>query len=255
MAYAIDRKKVSDVGEYGYEPASNQSGVVTPTFSSWMDTSQAAQYGDNYAFNPSKAKAILKQAGYTAGSDGVMQKNGKKLSFSIINNGGFSDWVASVNVIQADLKAVGIQVTPKNMAAPAYQSALYNGNYELGYGSETGGPTPYYELRQWLYGPNSAGIGQPAGSNFERYSNSATDKLIESYGNTTDPAQQHSIVSKLSKVMLSEVPVIPVTESVDWFQYSTANFTGWVTQQDPYAQPAPYSYPDWGIQLQKLASK
>jgi peptide/nickel transport system substrate-binding protein len=255
MAYAIDRKKVSDVGEYGYEPASNQSGVVTPTFSSWMDTSQAAQYGNNYAFNPAKAKAILKQAGYTAGSDGVMQKNGKKLSFSIINNGGFSDWVASVNVIQADLKAVGIQVTPKNMAAPAYQSALYNGTYQLGYGSETGGPTPYYELRQWLYGPNSAAIGQPAGSNFERYSNPATDKLIESYGNTTDPAEQHSIVSKLSKVMLSEVPVIPVTESVDWFQYSTANFTGWVTEQNPYAQPAPYSYPDWGIQLQKLASK
>jgi peptide/nickel transport system substrate-binding protein len=255
MAYAIDRKKVSDVGEYGYEPASNQSGVVTPTFSSWMDTSQGAQYGNNYAFSPAKAKAILKQAGYTAGSDGVMQKNGKKLSFSIINNGGFSDWVASVNVIQADLKAVGIQVTPKNMAAPAYESALYEGNYELGYGSETGGPTPYYELRQWLYGANSAAIGQPAGSNFERYSNPATDKLIESYGNTTDPAEQHSIVSKLSKVMLSEVPLIPVTESVDWFQYSTANFTGWVTQQDPYAQPAPYSYPDWGIQLQKLASK
>jgi peptide/nickel transport system substrate-binding protein len=255
MAYAIDRNKVSDVGEYGYEPGSNQSGVVTPTFSSWLDTSQAAKYGNNYAFNPAKAKAILKQAGYTPGSDGVMQKGGKKLSFSIINNGGFSDWVASVNVIQADLKAVGIQVTPKNMAAPAYEAALYNGNYELGYGSETGGPTPYYELRQWLYGPNSAAIGQPAGSNFERYSNPATDKLIESYGNTTDPATQHSIVSKLSGVMLKDVPLIPVTESVDWFQYSTANFTGWVTQQNPYAQPAPYSYPDWGIQLQKLAAK
>jgi peptide/nickel transport system substrate-binding protein len=255
MAYAIDRNKVSEVGEYGYEPGSNQSGVVTPTFTSWLDTNQAAKYGNNYAFSPAKAKAVLKQAGYTAGSDGVMQKAGKKLSFSIINNGGFSDWVASVNVIQADLKAVGIQVTPKNMAAPAYQAGLYNGTYQLAYGSETGGPTPYYELRQWLYGPNSAAIGQPAGSNFERYSNPAIDKLIDSYGDTTSSAEQHAIVSKLEGVMLKDVPVIPVTESVDWFQYSTANFTGWVTQQNPYAQPAPYSYPDWGIQLQKLASK
>jgi peptide/nickel transport system substrate-binding protein len=255
MAYAIDRNKVSQVGEYGYEPGSNQSGVVTPTFTSWLDTTQAAKYGNNYAFNPAKAKAVLKQAGYTPGSDGVMQKAGKKLSFSIINNGGFSDWVASVNVIQADLKAVGIQVTPKNMAAPAYEAALYDGDYQLGYGSETGGPTPYYELRQWLYGPNTAAIGQPAGSNFERYSNPAIDKLINSYGDTTSPAEQHAIVSKLEGVMLKDVPVIPVTESVDWFQYSTANFTGWVTQQDPYAQPAPYSYPDWGIQLQKIAPK
>ena len=39
-------------------------------------------------------------------------------------------------------------------------------------------------------------------------------------------------------VMLKEVPVIPVTESVDWFQYDTGSFTGWVTQSNPYAQPA-----------------
>jgi peptide/nickel transport system substrate-binding protein len=255
MSYAIDKQRASTIGEYGYEPASNQSGVVTPTFSSWLDTSQAAAYGNNYAYNPAKALSILKAAGYTKGSDGIMQKDGQKLSFSIINNGGFSDWVAAVNVLQADLKAVGIQVTPKNMAAPAYEAALYDGNYQLAYGSETGGPTPYYELRQWLDSANSAPIGQPAGSNFERYSNSATDALINSYGATSSTSQQHAIVSKLEKVMLQDVPVIPVTESVDWYQYSTANFTGWVTQSDPYAQPAAYSYPDLGQMMLKVGPK
>ena len=255
MSYAINKQRASTIGEYGYEPASNQAGVVTPTFSSWLDTSQAAAYGNNYAYNPAKAISILKAAGYTKGSDGIMAKNGQKLSFSIINNGGFSDWVAVVNVLQADLKAVGIQVTPKNMAAPAYQAALYDGNFQLAYGSETGGPTPYYELRQWLFSANTAAIGQPAGSNFERYSSSATDALINSYGATADAATQHAIVSKLEAVMLQDVPVIPVTESVDWYQYSTANFTGWITQSDPYAQPAPYSYPDWGQLMLKVGPK
>jgi peptide/nickel transport system substrate-binding protein len=255
MSYAINKQRASTIGEYGYEPASNQSGVVTPTFSSWLDSSQAAAYGNNYAYNPAKALAILKADGYTKGSDGIMAKNGKKLSFSIINNGGFSDWVAAVNTIQASLKAVGIQVTPKNMAAPAYEAALYEGNYQLGYGSETGGPTPYYELRQWLYSANTAAIGQPAGSNFERYTNSSTDALINSYGQTASTSQQHAIVNKLEAVMLKAVPVIPITESVDWYQYSTANFTGWVTQSDPYAQPAPYSYPDWGIMLRTVGPK
>jgi peptide/nickel transport system substrate-binding protein len=255
LAYGINRSRASTIGEYGYEPASNQSGVVTPTYSSWLDTSQAAAFGNNYAYNPAKAKAILKNAGYTMGSDGIMQKGGQKLSFTIINNGGFSDWVAAVNTIQASLKQIGIQITPKDMAAPAYESALYDGNYQLGYGSETGGPTPYYELRQWLDSANSAPVGQPAGSNFERYSNPQTDALINSYGDTTSAAQQHAIVNKLEDVMLKDVPVIPVTESVDWYQYSTANFTGWVTQADPYAQPAPYSYPDWGQMLLKLQAK
>src|SRR6202021_764489 len=173
----------------------------------------------------------------------------------IINNGGFSDWVAAVNTISASLKSIGLIVTPKDEAAPAYQAALYDGNYQLGYGSETGGPTPYYELRQWLDSANTAPVGQPAGSNFERYSNPQTDALINSYGDTTSAAQQHAIVNKLEDVMLKDVPVIPVTESVDWYQYSTANFTGWVTQADPYAQPAPYSYPDWGQMLLKLQAK
>ena len=41
--------------------------------------------------------------------------------------------------------------------------------------------------------------------------------------------------------MLEEVPVMPVMESVSWFQYSTKDFTGWPTADDPYALPAPYA--------------
>jgi peptide/nickel transport system substrate-binding protein len=252
MAYAIDRHKASLIGEYGYEPASNQTGIVTPTFSSWLDAPQAASFGNNYAYNPSKAISILQSDGYKKGSDGIMAKGGQKLEFTITNNGGFSDWVAAVNVIQQNLKAVGIKVTPRNLAAPAHQSAIYNGKFDLGYYANTGGPTPYYELRQWLFSGNSAPIGQSAGSNFERYSNPSTDALINAYPKTTDAGQQHAIVSKLQKVMLQEVPVIPVTEAVDWFQYDTGTFKGWVTQSNPYAQPAAYNYPDWGQQMMNL---
>jgi peptide/nickel transport system substrate-binding protein len=245
MAYAIDRSKAASIGEFGEEPASNQSGIVTPTFSSWLDSSQAAQFGNNYAYNPQKAISILEKAGYTRGSNGIFEKGGKPLAFSIINNGGFSDWVNAVNVIVSDLKAVGIQATAQDLSATTYQNDLYSGQYQLGYGSETGGPSPYFELRQWLYSANSAPIGTPAGSNFERYSNPATDKLINEYPTTTSTATQQQIVDELQKVMLTDVPVIPVTESVDWFQYDTSKFSGWPTPSDAYAQPAAYNYPDW----------
>ncbi len=252
MAYAIDRTKVSTVGEYGYEPASNQTGIVTPTFSTWVDKSASAKYGD-YAFNPKKAISILSADGYKKDSNGLMAKNGKELSFSIVNVGGYSDWVASVQVIQQNLQAVGIKITPVNLAGTDYNNRVYKGQFQLAYDSSgSSGPSPFYELRGLLYSANTAPIGQLATTNYERYSNPAVDKLINSYGSTTDPAQQHAIVSKLEQVMLSEVPLIPITESVDWFQYDTSKFSGWVTQQDPYAQPAPYSVPDWGVQLLHL---
>jgi peptide/nickel transport system substrate-binding protein len=257
MAYAINRQQASSLGEYGYEPASNQTGIVTPTFSSWMNSSQAAAYGNNYAYNPAKAISILKQAGFkrSCPTCTFTTPSGQPLSFTILNNGGFSDWVAAVQTIQQSLKAIGIQVTPVNLAATTYQSDLYTGKYQLGYSAETAGPTPYFELRQWLYSANSAPIGTPAGSNFERYSNPATDALINSYGATTSAATQHSIVDQLQAVLLKDVPVIPITEQVDWFQYDSGSFTGWPTPGNPYAQPAAYNYPDWGQLMLHLAPK
>src|SRR5262249_59853143 len=72
MAYAIDRHKASLIGEYGYEPASNQTGIVTPTFSRWLDAPQAASFRHNHAHNPSKAISILPAAGYKKRSDRII---------------------------------------------------------------------------------------------------------------------------------------------------------------------------------------
>jgi peptide/nickel transport system substrate-binding protein len=253
MAYAIDRNKVANIGEYSEEPGANQTDIATPTFSSWVNTTAAATY--NYGYNPAKAKQVLQQAGYKLGSNGIFAKNGQQLSFSVINIGGYSDWVASMSVIQSELRAVGIQITPDNLAQNDFLNRLYAGSFQLAYYAQTGGPTPYYELRQWLYSANSAPIGKNAASNWERYSNPATDKLLNEFATTTDSATQHQIVGQLQQVVLSDVPFIPVTEEVAWFQYNTADFTGWPSPQDPYALPAAYSYPDMGQVLLHLAPK
>jgi peptide/nickel transport system substrate-binding protein len=252
IAYAIDRSRVSKIGEYGYEPAANQTGIVTPTFSSWVDKGLAAKVG----YNPAKAVSILQKAGFKKSGGVFHTPSGKPLSFTIINIGGYSDWVASVQIIQQELKAVGIKITPENLSSTTYDADNYNGKFQLSYnGNETPGPAPYYELREILYSKNSAPIGKSASSNWERYSNPAVDRLIDQYGATTSSATQHTIVRKLEAVMVNELPVIPVTEGVDWYQYNTKSITGWVTQGNPYARPAAYETPDWGVVLLHLRPK
>jgi peptide/nickel transport system substrate-binding protein len=252
MAWAIDRSRVSQIGEYGYEPASNQTGIVTPTFSSWLDTSLAKKVG----YNPAKAVAILKAAGFKMSGGVFHTPQGKPLSFTMINIGGYSDWVASAQVVQQELKAVGIKITPENLSSTTYNNDTYTGKYQLSYnGNESPGPAPYYELREILYSKNSAPIGKLAGSNWERYSSPTVDKLINQYGATTSSATQHAIVRKLEQVMVNQVPVIPVTESVDWYQYNTKDLTGWVTPQNTYARPSAFENPDWGVVLLHLKPK
>jgi peptide/nickel transport system substrate-binding protein len=255
IAYAVNRPDVGKIGEYGEEPGANQTGIITPTFSDWYDSSLAAQYGNAYAYNPKKAIAVLTAAGYTKGSSGIFQKAGKPLSFTLINNAGFSDWVSAVNVIQSELKAVGIQVTPDNLSGSTYSTDVSDGKFQLAYDWDTGGPTPYYEMRSVLFSANTAAVGSAAASNYERYSNKATDTLLEDYAATTSSAVQHSVVDQLENVMLTQLPVIPVTEQVDWYQYDTQNIGGWVTQSNPYAQPGQYLTPDWGVVLLHLYYK
>jgi peptide/nickel transport system substrate-binding protein len=252
MAYAIDRHKVSEIGEYGYEPPSNQTGIVTPTFSDWLDQGLAKKVD----YDPAKAEQILQQAGYKKVGGVYQTPDGKPLSFTMINIGGYSDWVASAQLVQEQLKAVGIKVTPQNLSSQTYDTDVYNGHYQLAYdGNQTAGPTPYYELRSLLYSKGSAPIGKSAGSDWERYSNPQADKLIEQYAATSDSATQHQIVKQLEAIMVNDIPVIPVTEGVDWYQYNTKNLAGWVTKGNPFARPAAYVNPDWGVMLLHLKPK
>jgi peptide/nickel transport system substrate-binding protein len=252
MAYAIDRSRVSKIGEYGYEPAANQTGIVTPTFKSWLNKKLAKKF----TYNPAKAKSILTKAGYKFSGGVFHTKSGKPLSFTMINIGGYSDWVASAQIVISELKAIGIKVTASNLSATTYNNDSYTGKFELAYqGNESGGPAPYYELRQELYSPNSAPIGKLASSNWERYYNKKVDALIKAYAATTSSAKQHSIVNQLEAAMVRDVPIIPITEGVDWYQYNTKSLTGWVTQKNPYAKPAAFEVPDWGVLLLHLKPK
>jgi len=255
ISYAIDREKVSSIGESGYEPPANQSGIVTPTFSSWQDHSLASKY--NYGYNPTKAKQLLASAGFHPGSDGIMvNSKGQKLSFNCINIGDYSDWVASMQVVSQNLKAVGIQVTPSNLTNTDFTAALYAGKFQLAYyDQQTFGPSPYYELRNWLDSSGTAPIGKTAATNYERYINPAVDKLFTQFASSTSDSQQHSIMNQIQGVMLSQLPIIPVVQAVDWYQWDDSNLSGWPTPNNPYAQPAAYAYPDQGQVLLHLRAK
>jgi peptide/nickel transport system substrate-binding protein len=244
MSYAINRSQVSSIGESSYEPPANQTGIVTPTFSSTLNNSALAAWGNGY--DPAKATALLQSAGYHMGSDGIMVNSaGQKLQFTVDNIGDYSDWVASMQVIQQDLKAVGIAITPDNLSSTDFDADVYYGKFQLAYyDQQTFGPTAYYELNNWLNSANTAPVGKVAASNYERYSNPATDQLLDQYATTTDPATQQSIMNQIQQVMLNDAPIIPVVEAVDWYQYDTGSFSGWPTSSNPYAQPSAYAYPD-----------
>jgi len=242
---AIDRNTVSRLGESGYQAPANQSGVILPTYSAWSDPSLTQT-----TYSAAKADQILTSAGFTKGSNGIYEKGGAPLSFTIKTISGYSDWDASLQLITQELKAAGIAVTVQDENTSSYTADLQGGHFQLAYGGSGGpapspGPSPYYELRGLLFSGN---IGS---TNYERFKSPSTDALFSQYSSAS-PSQQITIIHEIQKVMVDQVPLIPVTEGVDWYQYDTSHFSGWPTQSDPYAQPSPYSSPDMGVVLTHL---
>jgi peptide/nickel transport system substrate-binding protein len=247
MAYAIDRTKVSQLGEGGEQQPANQTGVITPTFKSWFDSSLTLP-----SYDPAKAQQILNSAGYKKGSDGIYRSpSGQPLSFTVKTITGYTDWDASLQIITQELKAVGISVTAQDESSGTYTSDVQGGHFQLAYGGSGSGvaavpgPSPYYELRGLLF---SGSIGS---YNFSRYKSASTDALFNQYPGASQP-QQLQIIHQIQKVMVDEVPYIPTTEGVDWFQYDTTHIGGWPTESNPYAQPSPYSFPDNAVVLTHL---
>jgi peptide/nickel transport system substrate-binding protein len=233
LAYAIDREQVSKIGESGYQPAANQSGIVLPTYEDWYDKDAAAKY-DYESVNTDKAAELLASAGYSPD---------KPLELSVITISGYTDWDASLAEIQQQLEPLGVNLTIDDLAGETFEDRLAKGDFDLAYYSETGGPGPYYELRQIMHSANSAPLGEAASSNYGRYENPEVDQALDAFA-SADDATRHQLLNTVQEAMLRDVPVIPTTESVQWYEYNTGAFTGWPTEKDPYALPAPWQIPD-----------
>jgi peptide/nickel transport system substrate-binding protein len=244
IAATLDRSQIATIGEGGQQPAANQTGVVVPTFNKYFDSAALSASGYDKP-DPAKGKTLMASAGYSTS---------KPLKLSVITITGYTDWDASLAVIKQELQPIGIDLTVDDLAQQTFDDKLFNGNYDLAYYGEPGGPAPYYELRGLLDSANSAPVGKQANSNYERYNNPAVDTLFDQYP-TADDAGQVAITKQIEAAMIKDVPIIPTTESVDWFQYNTSDIEGWPTQADPYAQPAAFNVPDAEQVLLHLYSK
>jgi peptide/nickel transport system substrate-binding protein len=243
ISAGVNRQELSQKGEYGYEaPATSSSGLILPAQQQFLDPALANDISPTP--NASKVSSLLSGDGYTKDSKGMWAKNGKEISFQVEDPTAFTDYYADAQLIAGQLKAVGINATVNGVAAPAWFTDAANGNFQtmVHWGGGVGGasdPYPFGQYQYWMDSSLSAPVGQPATSNYGRYSNAQAQAAFTQYENTNDSATQNKALQTLQTIYSAEQPTIPLVYGADWNEYSTARITGWPTQSNPYMDPAP----------------
>lgn len=250
ISLAIDRNQLYKVGENGYEPPASPTGLVLPANQSYLDPSYS-----NTAFSVDDAKAmsLIESVGFHKGSDGIyVDKNGKKLAFNFNVVTGWTDWVTDCQIIASELKQVGMNVTVNPVSFNSYYSAMQTGDFDTVMSWTNPGPTPYFLYNSMLNSKNTAPLKQAATSNWERWSDSTTDALLARYAGSVDPQVQQQAIAGLQKIMVEQLPTIPLVYNAQWYEYTTVRFTGWPDQNNAYAVPSPYTFPDAEIVVLNL---
>lgn len=106
LNYAVDKKEIIDIV---------LSGLGRQLTGPFIPDSWAYDAGVKpWPFNPEKAKALFKDAGWAdSDKDGYLEKDGQKFEFTIITNQGNEERMKVAQIIQRRLKDIGIRVKIK----------------------------------------------------------------------------------------------------------------------------------------------
>ncbi|MGW3141484.1 ABC transporter substrate-binding protein [Streptomyces sp. NPDC001139] len=190
---AVDRKQIADtVFPTGTRAATSVLAHTTPGY-----TSLAA----NLTTDTARAKSLLDAAGWKTGGDGIRAKAGKKLALTIdwIPNAGTNQ--PALELIQQQLKAVGIQVTLKQLQVTQLAPTLQSGDYDAAWGNVTRADPDI------LRGSFSTAL-----ANFYRLPKSGLDTTLTAQAATTDTAKREQLVAQAQQLIVRNASYVPIVE-------------------------------------------
>jgi peptide/nickel transport system substrate-binding protein len=122
LFHAIDRDAIAKQLMQGTVEVANTP--INPS-SPYHDSTVIAS-----TFDPREAARLLDAAGWMVGPDGIRSRAGVRFSFTMLNRAGTQDRIAIAQVIQAQLKAIGVEATFETLESAAWTQRWRSGQWE-----------------------------------------------------------------------------------------------------------------------------
>lgn len=152
--------------------------------------------------NLAAARALLAEAGFAdSNGDGLLDKDGTPLAFTILTNQGNEQRILTATVIQSQLEKIGIEVRIRTVEWAAFIREFVNkGRFDaviLGW-TITQDPDIF---QVW-----HSSQAHDGGLNFTHYKNPVVDRLLEEARSTPDQARRAQLYARIQEILAEDQP-------------------------------------------------
>ncbi len=207
---AIDRKAISDKLFEGKQPiADGPISPLDPMYSPVVRT---------YPYDPAAARKLLDEAGFADVKNGVRQNaKGERLSIEITTTAGNRVRELVAQVIQSQLRQVGIELRIKAEPARIFSEALNRRQFS-GLAMYAWVEQPQGVPRSTLHSEEipSAANGW-SGQNYPGYKRPDMDKALDAAERELDEAKRRALFADIQRIHADDLPVLPLFFRVDPF--------------------------------------
>lgn len=216
IAYAIDKNAVSEGLTYGYEAVANMPFTENTPYT-------AITLNTDYTFNQDKANALLDDAGWVMGTNGIREKDGAPLSITLTLDSSADALNSSIaTLLKSQLSEVGIEVQIISQEQMEWYMGYMAGEFDMTFW------TAQYEYASphCFFTPMSTMTPQTTSLSNVSDAQEFFD-AITSVTQTDDPDEVQEIYSYLINYDLDNAIDIPLTYSKDMIVYNSEKISGY----------------------------
>lgn len=187
-----------------------------------------------YGYDPNKAKALLAAAGWKPGADGILAKDGVKMSLNFTTTAGTKVRERVQQILQDAWKKIGVDVKIQNYPASVvfgndFAKHADDGKWDL-FMFAWGSDAIFEDGTLFATSEIPTKDNGYTGSNYEKYSNPAYDALWKKSMVEFDAAARAKLYAQMQTIWNEDLPMIPLYSRVDAITHASAlvnyDFTG-----------------------------
>jgi len=209
-----------------------------PAGDSFLDPALANEtFGDAAA-----ARAILEEAGYTnVGVPGQLtDPAGNPVEIVITAPSDWNDYVDSgMMLAQTWTQELGANATFEGIDVDTWWGDRSTGDFNAAQrAAGTTGPLPFFLYRDMIAQPGMGGFAEMGAAgdwNLGRWVNPEAGQAFTALTSSPVAAEREAGLRALQRLMVEEVPVIPLAPRPIFSAFSTMCYTGWPSDANPYA--------------------